>query len=107
MPERAGPAATPEPDPPLRAGTWQPRPRARHARPAADFLPAESTADDPLRLSPEELPWGIPARAAGQEGHELPPPTVLTTRRVPRSLMVVATAVAVLVLLGLVLAVLF
>lgn len=101
MPERPGPSAMPEPnEPPLRAGTWQPRPRARHARPGSD-------ADDPLRLAPEELPWGIPARAAGHDAHELPPATVLTTRRGPaRVLIVVAAAVVTLVALVLVLAVL-
>ena len=102
MPERPGPSATPEPDqPPLRAGTWQPRPRARHARPAS------GADDDPLRLSPEELPWGIPARAAGHDGHELPPPTVLAARRRPRrALVVVAAGVVILMVLVLVLAVL-
>ena len=101
MPERAGSAPAPEPvEPPLRAGTWQPRPRARHARPEAE-------PDDPLRLAPDELPWGIPARAAGHDGDELPPAAVLDTRWTPPPpLILAAAAVAVLVLLVVVLAVL-
>ena len=92
MPERPGSSATPEPDEPvLRAGTWQPRPRARHARP-----PSEAD-DDPLRLTPEELPWGIPARAAGHDGDELPPATVLATRRTPSRTAIVAAAAVVVV----------
>jgi hypothetical protein len=102
MPERPGSSATPEPgEPLLRAGTWQPRPRARHARPPSD------ADDDPLRLAPEELPWGIPARAAGRDGDELPPATVLATRSgLARALIVVAAAVVILVVVVLVLAVL-
>lgn len=100
MPERPGSSAAPEPDEPvLRAGTWQPQPRARHARP-----PSEAD-EDPLRLAPEELPWGIPARAAGQDGEELPPATVLATRRTPsRTVIVAAAGVVVVVVVVLVLA---
>ncbi len=101
MPERSGSSATPpEPDEPvLRAGTWQPRPRARHARRSAE------ADEDPLRLAPEELPWGIPARAAGQDGDELPPATVLTTRRTPsRTVILAAAGVVVAVVVVLVLA---
>lgn len=92
----------PEPDEPvLRAGTWQPPPRARHAR-----RPAEAD-EDPLRLAPEELPWGIPARAAGNDGDELPPATVLATRRTPsRTVIVAAAGVVVVAVAALVLAIL-
>jgi hypothetical protein len=99
VPERPVPSAVPEPEPELRAGTWQPQPRARHARP-----PAEAD-DDPLRLAPEELPWGVPARAAGHDGDELPPATVLETRRAPsRAVVVAAVGVGIVVVLVLVLA---
>ena len=98
MPELPGSSTAPEPgEPPLRAGTWQPRPRARHARPGPD--------DDPLRLAPEELPWGIPARAAGHEPGELPPAIVIASRRRPAGLILVAAAAVILVVVVLVLAV--
>jgi hypothetical protein len=99
MPERPASPATPEPDEPvLRAGTWQPRPRARHARPATD--------DDPHRLAPEELPWGIPARAAGRDQEVLPPAIVIAPRRGPaRALIAAAAALVILVVVVLVLAV--
>ena len=86
-------------EPLLRAGTWQPRARARHARP-----PSDAGDDDPLRLAPEELPWGIPARAAGHDGGELPPATVLATRRTSSRALIVAAAGVVIVVVVLVLA---
>jgi hypothetical protein len=90
MPERPTSSATPEPgEPPLRAGTWQPRPRARHARARAE------ADDDPLRLAPEELPWGIPARAAGHDEGELPPAVVLPTRRTLTPVLIAAVALVV------------
>jgi hypothetical protein len=88
MPERPTSSATPEPgEPPLRAGTWQPRPRARHARARAE------ADDDPLRLAPEELPWGIPARAAGHDQHELPPAIVIPNRRSLTPVLIAAATV--------------
>jgi hypothetical protein len=94
MPERPASSTTPEPgEPQLRAGTWQPRPRPRHARAGSE------PADDPLRLAAEELPWGIPARAAGRGADELPPAIVVATHRRPAPALVAGGAALVMLLL--------
>jgi hypothetical protein len=100
MPERPASSATPEPgEPYLRAGTWQPGPRSRHARARSEV------DDDPLRLLPEELPWGIPARAAERDQDDLPPAVVIPARRSLMPVLIGAAAVVVVVVVVVLMAV--
>jgi hypothetical protein len=113
MSDQPGTGSTAESgEPLLRAGTWQPRPR----RPEVEAPPEsgdetttqaaqvpEPTDDlidvDPLRLAPDELPWGVPARAASPDGVALPPADVLESRPSPLRIAVIVVAVVVVVLL--------
>ena len=64
---------------------------------------ADAVVDDPDRLSADELPWGVPARATVAPGEFLPPPTVVDTRhrgrQVLRQVAIAAGIVLVLILL--------
>lgn len=63
--------------------------------------PAEPD-DDPDRLRPDELPWGVPARALVGADGQLPPATLVARRRSPAAvarllaLVVIAAALVVL-----------
>jgi len=64
---------------------------------------AGPTDDDPDRLRPDELPWGVPARALVGTGGQLPPPIVVARRRSPAAvarLVALAVMVAALVVLA-------
>jgi len=47
---------------------------------------SEPADDDPDRLRPDELPWGVPARALVWAGGQLPPPTLVARRRSPAAI---------------------
>jgi hypothetical protein len=49
----------------------------------ADAVATDPVDDDPDRLRPDELPWGVPARALAGAGGQLPPPTLVRRRRTP------------------------
>lgn len=66
----------------------------------ADADPAD---DDPDRLRPDELPWGVPARALVGSGGRLPPPAVVARHRSPAAvarLVALAVIIAAIVVLA-------
>jgi hypothetical protein len=71
--------------------------------PTWPVVKTEPADDDPDRLRPDELPWGVPARALVGAGAQLPPPTLVARRRSPGAiarLVALAVIVAALVVVA-------